>query len=404
MNKRNLLAAARLWRSWAPTSPIQTTLCLLTAAMLLGCGEEKKRDEEAKEKFKVEGESVTFEKDAPQLASISVTASHPREIAITHVTGRLYWNDDTTVRIYTPVAGRVIKIDADIGDTVAAGGVLAEIDSPDYGQALADARTAVGNYAAAEKAFNRGKFLLAHGAAAAKDVEAAEAAYLAALAERDRAIARLANYGGTDKETKSLYMLRSPLAGVLVDKNINPGQELRADMMLANAPNLLLSHFTVSDPTVLWLQVDVAEADLPQLESGLQVRITAKAFGDKVFNGKIDKIGATMDPLTRTVKVRGIVDNPDGLLKAEMYVTVDVVRNIAKLAGAGVEVSSKALFQKGNDNYLFVEEAPRHFVRRQVTVGTEKDNLAPIFAGVKPKEKVVTEGCLLLQALVEPDK
>jgi len=404
MNKRNLLAVARLWRSRAPTSPIQKTLCLLMAATLLGCGGEKKKEEEATEKFKVEGETVTFESNAPQLASISVTTSHPREIAITHVTGRLYWNDETTVRIYTPVAGRVTKVNADIGDTISVGSTLAEIDSPDYGQALADARTAVGNYAAAEKAYNRGRFLLEHGAAAAKDVEAAEAAYLAAQAERDRAEARLANYGGTDKETKALYLLRSPLAGVLVDKNINPGQELRADMMLANAPNLLLSHFTVSDPRVLWLQVDVAEADLPQLEAGLQVRITAKAFPDKVFNGKIDKIGATMDPLTRTVKVRGIVDNPDGLLKAEMYVIVDVVQDITKVAGSGVEASSRALFQIGNDNFLFVEETPRHYVRRKVKVGTEKDNLVPVMVGLKPNEKVVTEGCLLLQALVEPDK
>ncbi len=137
---------------------------------------------------------------------------------------------------------------------------MAEIDSPDFAQALANARTAVGNLAAADKAYSRSKELLAHGAAAAKDVEAAEAAYVAARAERDRAEAVLANYGGSDKSTNAVYILRSPIAGVLVDKNINPGQELRADLMLANAPTLFAPSFIVSDPTKLWLQLDVAES------------------------------------------------------------------------------------------------------------------------------------------------
>ncbi|HZM03101.1 MAG TPA: efflux RND transporter periplasmic adaptor subunit [Candidatus Saccharimonadales bacterium] len=349
----------------------------------------------------VEGDSVTFATNAPQLASLTVEAAQPRQFAVTHLTGRLYWNDDATVRIFTPVAGRVLSTKVDIGDPVSIGAPLALIDSPDFAQARADALTSDGNLGSAQKAYERSKLLLAHGAAAQKDVDFAQAAFIAAQAEHDRAEARLANYGGSDHSTNTAYVLRSPLAGVLVDKNINPGQEVRPDQMLANMPALTAPLFVVSDPTHLWLQIDVPESDLSLLEPKERLRIYTPAFPDKMFDGTVSRIGDTFDPSTRTVKVRGEVDNPQNLLKAEMYVTVDVVENPGQTQKA-VEISAKATFMKGNNYYLFVEESPGHFVRRQVTLGLEKDGKVPVFAGVSPGQRVVTEGCLLLEALVDP--
>jgi membrane fusion protein, heavy metal efflux system len=377
-------------------------LSLLALAGLLGCGKEKEVTFTPPPDPKVDGEKVVFLTNAPQLDYIAVQAAQPRTIAVTHVTGRLYWNGETTVGVFTPVAGRVTKIMVDLGQSISVGEPLAELVSPDFAQALANARTAVGNLAAADKAYSRSKDLLAHGAAAAKDVEAAEAAYLAALAERDRSEAVLANYGGSDKGTNSVYILRSPIAGVLVDKNINPGQELRADLMLANAPNLFAPSFVVSDPTKLWLQLDVAESDLPSLQPGLSLQIHSRSFPDKIFEGVVDRIGATMDPNTRTIKIRGTVNNPDKLLKAEMYVLVDVIQAQSKAGEMGVEVPSKALFMKGDDSFVFLEDAPGTYERKQVKVGIEKDNKVPIYKGVNAGQKVVTEGALLLQSIVEP--
>lgn len=351
---------------------------------------------------KVAGNSVTFLTNSPQLAFITTETARPRTLAVTHVTGRLYWDGDTTVGVFTPVAGRVVSVLTDIGQPVTAGMPLATLDSPDFAQALAAARTAVAALAAADKAYTRSKELLAHGAAAAKDVEAAEAAYVAALAERDRSEQVLKNYGGNDTNTSSIYTLRSPIAGTLVDKNVNLGQELRADLMLANAPNLYSPVFTVSDPSKLWLQVDVAEADLTSLAAGERLHLTTAAYPGRIFDGVIDNIGDTMDPATRTVKVRGSVDNPDKLLKAEMYVLVDVVHSAAGMEKLGVEVPSKALFMKGDDSFVFIETAPGVFERKQVKVGVEQDDQIPIFDGVVPGDNVVIEGALLLQSLVEP--
>jgi cobalt-zinc-cadmium efflux system membrane fusion protein len=375
-------------------------LMLLATLVLAGCAKETSKNEPPAPE--VNGDEVVFAAGSPQLDSLAVETAQPRTVAIRHLTGRVYWDDDVTVRIFTPVAGRVSAILADIGQPVSAGAPLAEIDSPDFGQALAAARTAVANLAAADKANMRAKELFDHGAAAQKDVEAAEAAYMAALAERDRAEAVLANYGGSDKSTNEVYLLRSPLAGRLVDKNINPGQELRPDMMLGNVAQVFNPLFIVSDPTKLWLQVDVAEADLPSLEQGQPLRVRGNAFPDKTFEGTVDKIGETLDPATRTVQVRGTVANPDKLLKAEMYVTVDVVQATDKLADAGVEISASAVFTMDNLYYLFIETTPGHFKRQLVKVGTEQDGKIPVFDGIIAGQKVVTEGALLLQSIVNP--
>ena len=125
-----------------------------------------------------------------------------------------------------------------------------------------------------------------------------------------------------------------------MDKNINPGQELRPDMMLGNVPQTFNPLFTISDPTTLWLQVDVAETDLPSLQAGLPLRVTSKAFPDRTFDGTLEKIGDTLDPATRTVRVRGLVSNPDKLLKAEMYVLVDIVQDTSQARPTQASVES----------------------------------------------------------------
>jgi len=383
------------------TFPIWRAACLSVLVGVAGCVR-KTSSTEGPAGPRVEGLRVIFPPDAPQLASLTLQAAEPRKLAITHLTGRLYWSEDSTVRIFTPVMGRVTAVKADIGQAVSVGTPLAEISSPDYGQALADARAAAANLLVADKAYARSKDLFENGAAARKDVEASEAAFRAAQAERDRAAARLRLYGGEEAESDEAYVLRSPVAGVVVERSINRGQEVRSDQMLANAPNLFAPLFVVGDPAVLWLQLDAAEADISSLELGQKLRIYSKAFPGKVFAGVVQNIGDEMDPATRTVKVRGVVQNPDRQLKAEMYVMVDVLRREARVPGAGVEIPSKAVFTIEEKSYLFVEVSPGTFERRPVEIGTEKDGKVPVLSGVAAGEKVVAEGGLLLQAVLEP--
>src|SRR5579871_4305775 len=141
--------------------------CLAALIVTLGCHHQESKTEAAGPK--VDGDDVIFPDKAPQLSSIATQPAQPRTNAVSHLTGRLYWNDDATVRVFTPVAGRVMAIKSDLGQPVKCGAPLAEIGSPDFGQALADARTATGNLALADKSLNRTKELMEHGAAAQKD-------------------------------------------------------------------------------------------------------------------------------------------------------------------------------------------------------------------------------------------
>jgi cobalt-zinc-cadmium efflux system membrane fusion protein len=173
--------------------------------------------------------------------------------------------------------------------------------------------------------------------------------------------------------------------------------------MLANAPNFFAPIFVISDPARLWLQLDVPQQDLPSLRPGQQLRVySTNALPGRVFEGVIDKIADTLDPLTRGVKARAVVNNPGKLLKAEMYVLADVLADPAGGGQAGVEVPAKALFMRGDDSYVFLEESAGRFHRVRVKVGVERDNKVPVLEGVTAGQKVVVEGALLLQALVEP--
>jgi len=401
---------------------------LPVALAVAGCGKHADTSTPDLPAPRVNGDEVVFPDHSPQLDSIAVEPARARTVAVKHVTGRLYWDDDLTVRIFTPVFGRVTKVLADVGDAVEIKSPLAELDSPDYAQALANARTAVGNLMAADKSLQRTRELLAHGAYAQKDLESAEAAYIAALAERDRARAVLMNYGGGDRiyseleramavdhaeasaqnyagtndTLSSRYVVHSPLAGVVVDKSIDPGQELRPDLQLANDPTITMPLFIVSDPTKLWLQVDVAEGDLASLEVGQPLHIYSPAYPDRVFDGTVEKIGDTLDPATRTLKIRGAVANPEKLLKAEMYVTVDVVQAADKLGRAGVEIPASAVFLIDSTSYLFVQTAPGHFTRQTVQVGPEQDGRIPVYSGLSAGQNVVSEGALLLQSILNP--
>ena len=365
------------------------------ATVLFGCRPAEKIDDAPI--AQVFGYRVLFPTNAPQLSYLSVEPAQESRLAATGLYGRLVWDDDVTTRVYSPVAGRVVKIPAEVNRLVSAGDALAQLDSPDFAQALADARTAQGNLAAADKAFSRAKELLAHGAAAEKDVEAAEAAFIAAHAENERTVARLANLGSTPDGTNSLFVLRSPLAGIVVEKNISPGQEIRPDLMLANAQQFINPQFVVTDLSHLWLFLDIDETAATALMPHQEISVHARVYPGKVFRGELEIIGHELDPATRTVRTRCRVDNPDQSLRAEMYVTADVA-----VDGVGsVNVPAKAVFLKDDQHFVFVEIAPGQFERRAVKPGAEGGGRTEILDGLRPGQRVVTEGCLLLESLIE---
>ena len=375
------------------------SLLLVAFAFLTGCHGEK-QTAASSPASRVEGDKVILPADSPQIKALTMATAEPGKAGVLRFSGRLTWDDNVTVRVFSPVAGRVRRVVADVSQNVAQGAALALIDSPDYGQAQADARKAVSDLALKDRTLTRVQELFKNGAAAEKDLLSARADQEAAVFENQRAAARLALYGGNTNCVDGLYPLVTPLAGTGGERNLNPGQEVRADQILANAPQFFAPLFVVSDPTRLWVQIDVTEANIPLVRRGQPLRVRSRTFPHRVFTGQLDVLGDTLDATTRSVKARGRVGNPDRLLKAEMYVSVE----LDTAAQAGVEVPAKAVFVKGDKYYVFVEEAPGCYRRHAVKIGEEYEGRVPVENGVVPGTRVVAEGCLLLDSIMEPSE
>ncbi len=365
------------------------------AAVLIGC-EAGKTPAGAPEP-KVTESTIIMSTNAPQLGALTCEMVGTQQAAWLPVAGRLVWDEDATVRVFTPFAGIVRKLFVEINQPVKKGMPLAEIQSGDFGQALADGRKAASDLRRTQRHLDRLRDLFDHGAAPRKDLESAEADFASAQAEQERAETRLAIYGATITSTNQGFLLPSPLDGVLVERSVTPGQEVRPDQMLANMPQFTAPLFVITDPYRLWIQIDVTEVDLPHLRPGTQFTFTTRAFPGQTFTGRITSIAQFIDPATRTIKVRGTVDNPQGLLKAEMFVSV----NVPGQENPGASLPSKAVFLKGDKHYVFVEKTPGEFVRQEVQTASEQDGHVLVVAGVQPGQRVVTDGCVLLQQMLK---
>ncbi len=373
-----------------------STVALITLlALASGCGHETATTPTPDPK--VSGERVSFPPAAPQLSSLAVEPAAHESSSRMRLFGRLAWDEDATVRVFTPFAGRVRRVLVDAGQTVRQGAPLAEVESADFGQAQADARGAESDLRLAESNLARLRELFDHGAAARKDVEAAEADEARASSQRARALARLAAYGASADSVDGLFILRSPMSGTIVERNITPGQEIRADQMLANAPQLFSPLFVLSDPSRLWIQIDATEEELASLHPGAPFRFTTNAFPGEVFPGRLDVVSESIDPVTHTVTARGTVENPRRRLKAEMFVSVE----LPGPAEEGASVPSAAVFLKGDRHFVFVEVASGSFERREVRVRDEHDSSVLISSGIRPGDRVVTAGCVLLEQLLD---
>ena len=400
------------------------TLALGSVVALLPTGCIKKAETKTEEAGpKIEFDKVTLPAGSPQRSSLAVEVAKPAEKSIARLTGRLTWNEDATVRVFAPVAGRVEKIEGQPGSRIREGETLATLYSPDFAQAQSDASRAVSGLKLAERTLARLQELFAHGAAAKKDVDSAEDDLAGKRSESERAQARLQQYGATLGTVDGRFPLKAPLSGIIVDKNINPGQEVRPDIQLANDPKLFAPLFVISDPARLSVMLDVTELDIAQLKPGQKIQIQTRAFPERIFEGMLEYIGQSLDPITRTVKARGHVENADGVLKAEMYVSIDVATENAdelpptaevsvngdqparqQHASAPIEIPSKAVFLMDSRHFVFVESAPEKYERHFVEVGLEHHGRVRIIGGLNSGERVVTEGSLLLQAMTEGGK
>jgi membrane fusion protein, heavy metal efflux system len=332
---------------------------------------------------------LELSEDAGQLAFLKMEPAGLAALPASEpMNARLSVADDLTARIFPPLSGRVVSLQAAIGDTVKAGAPLAVLDAPDFGQAIADLRKAEADSTQKKKALDRAKILFDGEALARRDLEAAEADFHATDAEVERARLRLANLSpaGSRIEGQRL-VLRAPLAGIVVDRQANPGTEVRAD-----AANPL---FVISDLHRLWLNIDLPEKAAALAKPGEAVNFTLDAYPGVDFSGQVERVGAMVDPTTRRIPVRAVVDNTDGRLKPEMFARATLS---SPDAGKVIRLPVGALLTGGLSAHLFVQLGPREFERRTVSIVRQDAEFAYLGAdsALKAGEVVVVRGALLL--------
>jgi len=339
----------------------------------------------------VQRETVQFPADSPQLKSLATAEAQVEQERTILLAGRVTWDESATSRVYAPVAGRIVSLEAKPGDVVRKGQVLARLTSPEFGQALAEARRAQADVAASERAYQRTRELGDAGISPRKDVEAAEADYARTRAEFERATGRLRAWGALGA-TDQVFPLASPVDGVVVERNANPGQEIRPDQSGPGTPAI----FVVSDPGRLWAQLEVPEGSMGLVRPGLTVRVVADAMPEAETDVKIDFVPDGLDPVTRTLRVRGSLPNAQRRFKAEMF-----VRGRLALPGSGAPVvPASAVLLVAGRHVAFVEVSPGRFTRRAVSAEDAGIERMRLLEGVKAGERVVVEGTLFLQQIL----
>jgi cobalt-zinc-cadmium efflux system membrane fusion protein len=366
--------------------PLHTPIAILSLAALtlLGACQDKAEPVATAPLPIIQDKQLRYPAGHPQLPLLVSTAALQAENIAIELPAKLVWNEEKTQRVYPAFAGRVTRIGADVGQSVKAGQVLAELASPEFGAAQADTSRAQADATLAKLALQRQRELFEAGVVARKDLEQAEAEAARTQAEVARAQARTSLYGSSTGVNQQLG-LRSDMAGVVVERNLNPGQEVRPDG--ASAPL-----FVVSDPSVLWVSIDAQEADVRDLRPGAKVQLLVPSLPDQKLQATISAVTDQIDPNTRTIKIRATVANPQRWLKNEMLAKVRYPRQV----GNSIEVPATAVFLRGNQHYVFVQSQAGVFEPRDVTVSYEGAQKVLLSAGLKEGEQVVSQNGLLL--------
>jgi cobalt-zinc-cadmium efflux system membrane fusion protein len=307
--------------------------------------------------------------------------------------GVVDFDNDQATAVLSPFSGPVTQTLVSLGQHVDKGQPLAIVQSGDFASAVGAYRKAAVTADNARKLAEADRDLVAHNGVSQR--EAAQAQVDAASAEADRvaALQALASLNVDKGAIRAIQAghdvvraggtIRAPIAGTIVDKSVTPGQLLQAGTSPA---------FTVANLSRVWVQAQIASADVAVVAVGDQADIDT---GAGITHGVVDNVGASVDPNTRAVLARVVVANPAGALKKQMYVAVSI-RSAQTKTGLLVPVSA-VLRDDENLPFVYVEQPDGSFARRHVTGGYSDGQHYQLTDGVSAGDKVVVDGALFLQ-------
>jgi len=329
--------------------------------------------------------------------------------------GRIAYNEDRATPVYSPYNGRVVRALVRMGDTVQAGDTLLEIETTDLAGAANDLLSAADAANKARATLDQAKreearqaSLFSARAASQRDVEQARVAVVGAAADLRSAEATLAAardklrvLGRSPEQIAKIEQTRmvdavvpvtAPIGGTVTQRRVGPGQWLSTG---ASDPV-----FTIADLSTMWLVAAVRELDAPMIRVGQQVKVTVGALPRREFDARITTTSAGLDPTTRRMTVRAEVQDPDHLLKPEMFATFRISVGEEQRA---VAVPVNALIYRGAEASVWVALDGNRFILRKVKTGIRTGDVVEVTEGLKDGEHVVTGGALFIDRAARID-
>lgn len=322
---------------------------------------------------------------------VSIGPSQP----ILALSGKVFYGEDRYSKISSALVGRVQKIHGQLGDFVKAGELLVTIESPEIASAYSEFIKEHSDLSYAQRSYGLAKDLYEIKALPQKDLKQAENDYVKAKAEFRRARERLLALQVSkeeldkpiaDQTITSTYQIRSPLSGTIVDRAVTPGQSVSGD------PNQVL--FTVADLNQVQVIADVYEKDLGLVQIKQQAIVNVEAYPETGFPAVISAIGDVVDPTTRTIKLRAVVNNTDHKLKPGMFARL----NVKLTEGISYPlIPQNAVLEIDGKMYVYVADNQNHYVKRQVKIGPSGSGHVSVLHGLAVGEQVVIKGAVLLK-------
>jgi cobalt-zinc-cadmium efflux system membrane fusion protein len=347
-------------------------LCVTAIGLVIGCQNGADRDTGSREPYIIPDSlitTLTFD-----------TVRVDEYVNSMTLTGQVDFNQDREVNIYPLISGNISGIKAELGDFVNAGEELASIHSSEmagYSNNLVVAET---NLRSMLKQLDATKDLFESGLASNLDVTNAQTNYDQAVAQLEM-VKKVLKINGND--TSGAFMVKSPINGFLVQKFVTNDMAIRPDN-----GNIL---FTISDLKQVWVWANVYETNLDKIHVGDPVDISTLSYPDRVFKGKVDKIMHVLDPTSKVMRVRVVMDNPDYALRPQMFATVTTTNPTHQLA---VYVPINALVFDHSQYYVLTYSGAGKADIRPVQKRSTLGDKVYLSGGLKPGEVVITKDAL----------
>ncbi len=361
---------------------------------IVGCS--RSSDPQEARPAKAGDRAVYFTVDAKQLPQVGLTRVRPTAwTSEIRSTGTVDWDGDHTTQVISQVGGPISRIVVDLGRRVRAGEPLLYVTSPDLAGAISNYRKAQNRLDLAKQTLDRNRDLLAHRVIAQKDFEASQADYNDAYTDLQNDLQALRIFG-VDKADideaqhqnvpiRAELPVRSPIAGVVVQKQVFPGQLVQAGQT---------NCFLISDPGTVWVQGHLHDNELPIVRTGDPVEVRSQS-SETPFRGVVSYIGAMLDPTTRTTPVRITTTNREGLLKKDEFVDL-VIRTSVRQDVLTVPTSA-VLYTEENFPFVYRQVEPGRFARAVIQIGPQRGNEFEVLSGLAAGDTIVSEGGVFLQ-------